>query len=145
MKNLEWIRNTHLFFLLIKVIYTDLEEDETGFRFWFWYVLSLWPWASYLTLFSYKLQMWRASQVALVAKNLPANSGRHETWVLFLGWEDPWRRKWQPPPVFLPGESHRRGAWWVTVHRVTMSQTQMKRPSTHANVKWDPGIDDHFL
>ena len=21
---------------------------------------------------------------------------------------DPWRRKWQPPPVFLPGESHGR-------------------------------------
>ena len=23
-----------------------------------------------------------------------------------LGWEDPWRRKWQPIPVFLPGEFH---------------------------------------
>jgi len=23
-----------------------------------------------------------------------------------LGWEDPWRRKWQPTSVFLPGESH---------------------------------------
>ena len=23
-----------------------------------------------------------------------------------LGWEDAWRRKWQPTPVFLPGESH---------------------------------------
>ena len=23
-----------------------------------------------------------------------------------LGREDPWRRKWQPTPVFLPGESH---------------------------------------
>ena len=23
-----------------------------------------------------------------------------------LGWEDPWRRKWQPTPVFLPGKSH---------------------------------------
>ena len=23
-----------------------------------------------------------------------------------LGREDPWRRKWQPIPVFLPGESH---------------------------------------
>ena len=28
-----------------------------------------------------------------------------ETWVRFLGWEDPWRRAWQPTPVFLPGES----------------------------------------
>ena len=23
----------------------------------------------------------------------------------------PWRRAWQPTPVFLPGESHERGAW----------------------------------
>ena len=31
----------------------------------------------------------------------------------------PWRRAWQPSPVFLPGESHNRGAWWATtVHRV---------------------------
>ena len=22
------------------------------------------------------------------------------------GWEDPWRRAWQPTPVFLSGESH---------------------------------------
>ena len=25
---------------------------------------------------------------------------------LILGWEDPWRRKWDPCLVFLPGESH---------------------------------------
>ena len=29
-----------------------------------------------------------------------------EMWVQSLGWEDPWRRKWQPTPVCLPGESH---------------------------------------
>ena len=30
-----------------------------------------------------------------------------ETWVQSLGQEDPlWRRKWQPTPVFLPGEPH---------------------------------------
>ena len=27
-------------------------------------------------------------------------------WVRSLGEEDPWRRKWQPTPGFLPGESH---------------------------------------
>ena len=27
-------------------------------------------------------------------------------------------RKWQSTPVFLPGESHDRGAWWATVHGV---------------------------
>ena len=29
-----------------------------------------------------------------------------ETWVPSLGQEDPWRRKWQPTPVSLPGKSH---------------------------------------
>ena len=29
-----------------------------------------------------------------------------ETWVPFLGWEDPPEEAWQPTPVFLPGESH---------------------------------------
>ena len=33
-----------------------------------------------------------------------------ETWVQFLCWEDPLRRKWLPTPVFLPGESHRWGS-----------------------------------
>ena len=35
----------------------------------------------------------------------------------------PWRRAWQPTPVFLPGESMDRGAWWATVHGVAKSQT----------------------
>ena len=32
-----------------------------------------------------------------------------------------WRRKWQPTPVFLPGESQGREAWWAAIygsHRV---------------------------
>ena len=38
-----------------------------------------------------------------VAKNPPA---KQETQVWPLGWEDPWRMKWQPSPVFLLGKSH---------------------------------------
>ena len=30
----------------------------------------------------------------------------------------PWRRAWQPTPVFLPGKSMDRGAWWATAHGV---------------------------
>ena len=41
--------------------------------------------------------------VAQRIKHLPA---MQEPWVRSLGWEDPWRRKWQPILVFLPGESH---------------------------------------
>ena len=46
-----------------------------------------------------------------------------ETWVRSLDWEDPWRRKWQPTPVFLPGESKDRGAWRATVHGAAKSRT----------------------
>ena len=36
----------------------------------------------------------------------------------------PWRRKWQPTPVFLPGKSHgRRSLIRYTVHGVAKSQT----------------------
>ena len=37
-----------------------------------------------------------------------------------------WRRKWQPTPVFLPGESQGRGAWWATVYGVAQSRTRLK-------------------
>ena len=36
-----------------------------------------------------------------------------------------WKRKWQPTPVFLPGESH-RGAWWAAVYGVAQSRTWLK-------------------
>ena len=42
-------------------------------------------------------------------------------WVLPLGGKIPWKRAWQPTPVFLPGESHGRGTWWATVHGVAES------------------------
>ena len=29
-----------------------------------------------------------------------------------------WRRKWQPTPMFLSGESQGRGAWWAAVYGV---------------------------
>ena len=47
--------------------------------------------------------LFATSLVAKMVKRLPA---MRETWVRSLGWEDPWRRKWQPTPVSLPGESH---------------------------------------
>ena len=41
-----------------------------------------------------------------------------------------WRRKWQPTPVFLPGESQGRGAWWAAVCGIAQSRTQLKRLSS---------------
>ena len=50
--------------------------------------------------------IYEASQVALVVNNLPANAGGmkpgFDPWVGKI----PWRRAWQPTPVFLPGASH---------------------------------------
>ena len=71
-----------------------------------------------------------------MVKNPPA---MREAWVLSLGWEVPWRRAWQPTPVFLPGKSpwteerggpqsmgsQRVGHDWATKHRTGLqSQTQ---------------------
>jgi len=52
-----------------------------------------------------------ASQVVLVVKNLPTNAGdaRDGRFGLWAG-PIPWGTAWQPTPVFLPGESHGRGA-----------------------------------
>ena len=44
-----------------------------------------------------------ASLVPQVVKNLPA---MQETQVSLWVERIPWRREWQPTPVFLPGESH---------------------------------------
>ena len=47
-----------------------------------------------------------ASQMVLVVKNPPVNAGdikdSFNPWVRKI----PWRRAWQPTPVFLPGEPH---------------------------------------
>ena len=59
-----------------------------------------------------------------LVKNLPAMlRPGFDPWVGKI----PWRRKWQPTPVFLPGESMDRGTWQATVHVVTKSWTQLRR------------------
>ena len=40
-----------------------------------------------------------------------------------------WRRKWQPTPVFLPGESQGRGSLVAAVCGVAQSRTRLKRLS----------------
>ena len=45
----------------------------------------------------------RASLVAQMVKNPPE---MQETWVQFLGREDPLEKRMATPSVFLPGESH---------------------------------------
>ena len=45
-----------------------------------------------------------------VVKNLHAMQKTQEAEVPSLGLEDPWNRKWQPSPVFLPEKFHGQGA-----------------------------------
>ena len=58
--------------------------------------------------------------------------------------EMPWRRAWQPTPVFLPGDSHgQRSLAGYTVCRVTKSQLQLKWLSMCAQyvcMGWQWGI-----
>ena len=49
-----------------------------------------------------KLESIMASLVGQAVKKLPA---MHKTQIWVLGRKSPWRRKWQPTPVFLSGES----------------------------------------
>ena len=45
-------------------------------------------------------------KTSLVAQTVKRLSTMWETWLRSLGWEVPWRRKWQPTPVLLPRKSH---------------------------------------
>ena len=72
------------------------------------------------------------SQVALVVKNLPANTGDVRDVGLIPGsgrslgggQGNPLQYSWLENPMD-------RGAWQTTVHGVAKSQTQLKRLSTH--------------
>ena len=56
-----------------------------------------------------------------------------------------WRRKWQPTPVFLPGESQGWGAWWAAVYGVTQSRTRLKWLSREVKGKNSLQSNSHFL
>ena len=66
--------------------------------------------------------------MSLVFKGFPCSSDgkeseMQETQVWSLGWEDPWRKEWQPTLVFVPENSMDRGAWQAIVHGVAKSRT----------------------
>ena len=43
------------------------------------------------------------------------------------------RRRWQPTPVFLSGESGDGGAWWAAISGVSQSRTRLKQLSSSSN------------
>ena len=63
------------------------------------------------------------SLLAQVVKNLPA---MQEAEFQSLGQKIPWRKEWQPTPVFLPGEFHGlREDRQATVHGIAQRQTRL--------------------
>ena len=50
---------------------------------------------------------------------------RRRRFDLWIG-KIPWRRKWQPFSVFLPGKSHGQRSRQATVHGVTKNQTWLR-------------------
>ena len=72
-----------------------------------------------------------------VVKNPPAMQGMKETWVWSLFQEDPWRRKWQPTPLFLPQKIPQMRSLLVYSRRVTESGVT---EHTYNWVTWSPNI-----
>ena len=66
-----------------------------------------------------------------MVKNLPIMQEVQETW--FDPWvrKIPWRREWQPTPVFLPGEFNGQKSLVGTVHGITKSRTQLSSYHFH--------------
>ena len=74
----------------------------------------------YMYLYMYMF-LYIASLVAQMIKNL---SAMWETWVRFLGWEDPLEEAMATHSSILAWRMPKdRGAWQVTVHGVTKSRT----------------------
>ena len=70
------------------------------------------------------LSLERTSHMSWMVKNPPAiRRPGFDLWVRKF----PWRKEWQPTPVFLPGEFHgQRSLVGYIVHEVIKSQTRLR-------------------
>ena len=64
-------------------------------------------------------------------KNPPAVQETWELWVRSLDWEDPWRRKWTPTPVFLPEQEEPRGLQYMGLQRVRYDLVTKQQQQRH--------------
>ena len=79
-----------------------------------------------------ELLRWYSKRACLVTQTVKNPPAMRDTWVWFLGWEDPLEKGRQPTPVFLPRKSHgqrslqsvgsqRGGHNWVTKHNTVVT------------------------
>ena len=75
------------------------------------------------------------SLLAQMVNDLPA---MQETWVRFLGWEDPLEEGMATHSSVLAWRiSMDRGAWWATFHEIAKSQTQLSTTQKHLAYFWN--------
>ena len=73
-----------------------------------------------------------------MVKDLPA---MQETWVPSVGQKIPWRRAWQPTPVFLPREFHgQRSLVGYSLWDRKESDTTERLTHTHITAQQNPLI-----
>ena len=70
-----------------------------------------------------------SSQEALVVKNLPANAGCKKCCFNPWVWKVPWKKAWQPAPVFWPGEFHGQRSLQATVHAAAAAKSLQSCPT----------------
>ena len=134
----------------------EQKSEEAGCRFWFWSLTPVWPWINCLISLSTNLHAWKLTGLLWDRKRFTFQKkalqiSKHKIgakpgclrlpWWLngkesacqcrrrgFSSWvrKIPWRRKWQPTPVSLPGKSHGQrslvgyspwGHDWATKHQ----------------------------
>ena len=70
---------------------------------------------------------WRWWQI--LEQTLQGPPAMREIWVLSLGWEDPWKRKQLPTPVFWPREFHELYSPWGCKESDTTEWLSLQGPA----------------
>ena len=96
--------------------------------FWKWSLLESWAMAPHSSTLAWKIPWMEEPGRLQTMGSLRVGHDWATSVSLFTFMH--WRRKWQPTPVFLPGESQGRGTWWAAVYGVSQSRTWLQWPSS---------------
>ena len=114
-KEREWVANTELLF--VTPIQVPGFDDPSS------HILEK-AMAPHLSILAWKIPWTEEPGKPQSMRSLRVGHGWATSLSLFTFMH--WRKKWQPTPVFLPGESQGRRAWWAAVYGVTQGRTRLK-------------------